>query len=123
MPKSKQEKSQQEVKGWEEIHKMFDELVEYQDNYELRDKLSTICWRIIGKFKHLLEVDHKAIRKEIRGMKKYHVKKEIKKLKIVRMSVWGEEDKELKFKVVQKKINEIIDYLTTLSTKTKQLPL
>ena len=39
------------------------------------------------------------------------------------MSVWGEEDKELKFKVVQKKINEIIDYLTTLSTKTKQLTL
>ena len=64
-------KPQQEVKGWEEIHKMFDELVEYQDNYELRDKLSTIRWRIIGKFKHLLEANRKAIRKEIKGMKKY----------------------------------------------------
>ena len=72
MPKSKQEKSQQEVKGWEEIHKMFDELVEYQDNYELRDKLSTICWRIIGKFKHLLRADRKAIRKGNKGNEQYH---------------------------------------------------
>ena len=97
--------------------------------------------------RQLLKADRKAIREEIRGMKKYHegaskrdnqihdktiddvldldilMKKEIKKLKIVRMSVWGDEDLELKFKVVQKKINEIIDYLTTLSTKNKQLPL
>ena len=109
MPKSKQEKSKQEVKGWEEIHKMFDELVEYQDNYELRDKLSTICWRIIGKFKHLLEADRKAIREEIRGMKQYHE--------------WASKRDNQIHDVVQKKINEIIDYLTTLSTKNKQLPL
>ena len=85
--------------------------------------------------RQLLKADRKAIRKEIKGMKKYHegaskrdnqiydktiddvldldilMKKEIKKLKIVRMSVWGEEDKELKFKVVQKKINEIIEVI------------
>ena len=41
-------------------------------------------------------------------------KKEIKKLKIFRMSIWDDVDNELKFKIVQKKINEIIDYLTTL---------
>ena len=126
MPKMNQAKSQQEIKGWEkELKKKF--------NHPMHRETSSFTKEAIRLFiHHLLQADRKAIREEIRGMKQYHewaskrdnqMKKEIKKLKIVRMSVWGEEDKELKFKVVQKKINEIIDYLTTLSTKTKQLTL
>jgi len=52
------------VKEFEAIHKMFDELVECQDAHELEEKLSTIRWRMIGKFKSILSQATAGVRGE-----------------------------------------------------------
>ena len=66
MPKMNQAKSQQEIKGWEkELKKKF--------NHPMHRETSSFTKEAIRLFiHHLLQADRKAIRKEIRGMKKYH---------------------------------------------------
>ena len=56
----------QEIKGWEkELKKKF--------NHPMHRETSSFTKEAIRLFiHHLLQADRKAIRKEIRGMKKYH---------------------------------------------------